>query len=277
MARKKFTEKEVHVQKFHGRARSRAKTKGIPFDITIEYLRSIAPDECPVFKTPFEWGSSGLGRGKFKDNAPQLDRIVPELGYVVGNVAFISHRANRIKDNGTMQEHYDIADWIWDKTHPEKDSIAPVPEGFDSPSEFHAYLGTLLAAGPREDCDGSHHHSGAIPREDTGDCTEESCGDCMGCGSEEMGTLTESDYFQNIRLTTAEIFSLLNRVGYLYRKFRECRMVDGTECEVSELSDRRELEIQGLLDKAVQSTKKAAQDLFSEVDPDWYAHPSKHI
>lgn len=276
MARKKLTEKERHVQKFHGKARDRAKEKGIPFDITLEYLRSIASNECPVFKTTFEWGVSGLGAGKFKPNGPQLDRIIPELGYVVGNVAFISHRANRIKDNGTMQEHYDIADWIWDKTHPKTESIAPVPEGFDSASEFHTHLRSLLTAGPGENSHSFDDYSRTIQGEDACDCTEASCGDCMEFGSEEMGALTESDYFKNIRITTTEIFSLLNRVGYLYRKFRECRLVDGTEYEVSELSDRRELEVQGLIDKAVQGTKKAAQDLFSEVDPDWYAHPARH-
>ena len=114
--RKKLTKKEVHIGRFHSRARERAKEKSIPFNISLEYLRSIATDSCPIFHTLFSWGVSGLGRGKFKDNGPQLDRIIPELGYVVGNVAFISHRANRIKDNGTMQEHYDIADWIWYQT-----------------------------------------------------------------------------------------------------------------------------------------------------------------
>jgi len=36
---------------------------------------------------------------------------------VIGNVAFISERANRIKDNASMEEMYKIADWIWEHLH----------------------------------------------------------------------------------------------------------------------------------------------------------------
>lgn len=33
---------------------------------------------------------------------PSIDRIVPELGYVKGNVAVISMKANRLKSNGLL-------------------------------------------------------------------------------------------------------------------------------------------------------------------------------
>jgi hypothetical protein len=120
MARQKLSIKDIHIGRAFEWAKRRARIKNIPFTITREYLRAIAPDECPVFETHFEWGQSGLGIGKFKPDGPQLDRIVPELGYIEGNVAFISHRANRIKGEGTMQEHYAIADWIWNSTHATK-------------------------------------------------------------------------------------------------------------------------------------------------------------
>jgi hypothetical protein len=271
VSRKKLSKRDVQIGTMHRDARDRAREKNLPFNVTAAYLRSIATDECPVFKTVLDWGHSGLGPGKTKPNGPQLDRIIPELGYVEGNVAFISRRANRIKDNGTMEEHYAIADWIWDRTHPDKESIAPIPEGFDSAGEFHDALGALLAARIGEDDNDTYHHCGADAWEDADYCTEESCGDCLGCGSEEVGTLTEADYFENIRVTSTEIIRLLSRVGYLYRKFRECRMANGTECEVSEPSDRREQQIQGFVDQAVQGLKKTSQDLFSQVDPNWYA------
>lgn len=41
-----------------------------------------------------------------------LDRIVPSLGYVPGNVAVISHRANRIKSDATADELRAVADWL---------------------------------------------------------------------------------------------------------------------------------------------------------------------
>ena len=67
-------------------AQSRAKKHNLPFNLTREYLESIATDECPIFKIPFEWGRSGLGKGIKKENCPSLDRILPHKGYVIGNV-----------------------------------------------------------------------------------------------------------------------------------------------------------------------------------------------
>jgi uncharacterized protein YejL (UPF0352 family) len=46
------------------------------------------------------------------DGSPQLDRLVPELGYVVGNVAVISRLANTIKSNATPQQIRAVADWF---------------------------------------------------------------------------------------------------------------------------------------------------------------------
>jgi hypothetical protein len=111
-----LTTKQKQIRyRFFNNARSRARKNNLPFNLTIEYLESIAYDECPVFKIPFEWGQSGLGKGKTKENCPTLDRILPHKGYVIGNVAFLSYRANRIKDNASMEEMYKIADWIWEQ------------------------------------------------------------------------------------------------------------------------------------------------------------------
>ena len=38
------------------------------------------------------------------DNSPTIDRIVPELGYVKGNVVVVSAKANRIKNDATITE-----------------------------------------------------------------------------------------------------------------------------------------------------------------------------
>ena len=48
-----------------------------------------------------------------QDNSPTLDRIVPELGYVPGNVAVISWKANRLKGNNTDPELFEkVAKYI---------------------------------------------------------------------------------------------------------------------------------------------------------------------
>lgn len=90
-----------------------AKKQNVPFNLTIEYLESIKTDVCPIFKTPFEWQRYGLG-GK-TDQSPTLDRIIPEFGYIEGNVVWISDLANRIKSNVTETELYAVADWLHDK------------------------------------------------------------------------------------------------------------------------------------------------------------------
>ena len=88
--------------------RSECKQKGIEFDLTEEYLKEIWTDTCPVFKTPMKLGTGGRGDGYNS----HLDRLKPELGYVKGNVAWISGRANRIKYNASTEELRAIADWM---------------------------------------------------------------------------------------------------------------------------------------------------------------------
>jgi hypothetical protein len=75
----------------------RAKQKGLPFNLTLEDLP--VPERCPVLGIPLFMRS-----GPFHDNSPSIDRLVPGKGYVKGNVAIVSYRANRIKDYGTLDE-----------------------------------------------------------------------------------------------------------------------------------------------------------------------------
>jgi hypothetical protein len=88
-------------------AKARAVEHGVPFDLT---LHDIAiPNFCPalgILLTP--------GKGKVGPNSPTLDRITPELGYVRGNVAVISHKANAIKNNATPLELHAVAHWLGD-------------------------------------------------------------------------------------------------------------------------------------------------------------------
>jgi hypothetical protein len=78
-------------------AKARAKRSGIPFSITVSDI--VVPSVCPVFGTPLTCGVKSV-----HDSSASLDRIIPELGYVKGNIAVISHRANRIKNNATLAD-----------------------------------------------------------------------------------------------------------------------------------------------------------------------------
>jgi len=85
-------------------SKERAKRQGVPHNLTKEYLRSITPENnmCPILKVPFNY-ERGKGR-KVHPHAMSLDRIVPSLGYVEGNVMWISYRANVIKGEATAKE-----------------------------------------------------------------------------------------------------------------------------------------------------------------------------
>lgn len=82
-------------------ARQRAKLRGLPFSLTIEDLPSTLPETCPVLGIAIY---SNVGGRSTKPHSPSLDRIVPTLGYVKGNVRIISHRANELKSNATVDE-----------------------------------------------------------------------------------------------------------------------------------------------------------------------------
>ena len=77
--------------------RLRAKKKGLAFDLTLDDL--VFPDVCPVLGIPIRARS-----GAFSDSSPSIDRTIPALGYVKGNVTIMSYRANRIKCHASLAE-----------------------------------------------------------------------------------------------------------------------------------------------------------------------------
>jgi hypothetical protein len=94
-------------------AKRRAKKLGIPFDITVDDIRSVYPTDgnCPALgiKLQPNWDTTGGYCG----TSPSLDRIVPELGYIKGNIAVISVKANLIKNNETDPAIFRrVADWL---------------------------------------------------------------------------------------------------------------------------------------------------------------------
>lgn len=58
-----------------------------------------------------------LGRGVCHAGSPTVDRLRPELGYVAGNINIISSKANRIKNNATLEELKALVAW-WEGLEP---------------------------------------------------------------------------------------------------------------------------------------------------------------
>ena len=219
MARRKTKSvKQLHITAFWHGAKYRAERDSVPFCLTKEYLLSIATDECPVFHTPLEWGPSGLGAGKFKPNGPQLDRIEPELGYVVGNVAFISHRANRLKDNGTMQDHYDIADWLWTQLYAKENTAPPLPKRTNLKSRIYAQHGLVSPSRPGQDFNHADYHIGAVSGQDADHSPQTSGGDGMGCGGQEVGPPQAPQSEQDNGVSYGKIVSYEELCRHLFDK-----------------------------------------------------------
>lgn len=91
-----------------GGARARAAKKKIEFSLTEADVT--IPKRCPVLGVELNL-RGGVGYGHY-DTTPTIDRIDAACGYVPGNVAVISGRANRIKSNGSADEHEMVAAWM---------------------------------------------------------------------------------------------------------------------------------------------------------------------
>jgi len=72
-------------------ARARSRKLNLPFDLTVDWIEAkLSAGYCEVSGIAFNC-KQGIGH---KWDGPTLDRIKPELGYVIGNVRMIIYRAN---------------------------------------------------------------------------------------------------------------------------------------------------------------------------------------
>lgn len=103
---------EYHIRKrmswnLHS-AKHRCKDSDIPFDIDVDDLHPF-PLHCPVLGIQLDWLADARA---VVDHAPSLDRMDPTLGYVRGNVTIISNRANRIKNDASLDEVRKVVSWL---------------------------------------------------------------------------------------------------------------------------------------------------------------------
>lgn len=92
-------------------AKFRATRARMPFDLDSTYILSITPDVCPVFGTEFKF----IGNGQITPDSATLDKLKPELGYVRGNVAVISMKANAIKNAFTSEDVLRVGQWMQER------------------------------------------------------------------------------------------------------------------------------------------------------------------
>lgn len=89
--------------------KARAREKCLDFDLEIEDI--VIPDTCPCLGIEIIPGETGG-----MDNCPSVDRIDPSKGYTKDNIWVISYRANRIKNDATINELKSITAAILEKT-----------------------------------------------------------------------------------------------------------------------------------------------------------------
>lgn len=79
-------------------AKRLAKNAELPFDLTRDDI--VLPGKCPLLGIDI----IVLSEKHKQPGSASIDRIVPSLGYVKGNVKIISELANRIKQDATPEQ-----------------------------------------------------------------------------------------------------------------------------------------------------------------------------
>ena len=85
----------------HG-AKDRAKKNNLPFNLTEQDIKDVWPidNKCPALDIEFIIG----GHDTMNYDSPSLDRIIPNKGYVKGNIQIVSALANGIMSNATPEQ-----------------------------------------------------------------------------------------------------------------------------------------------------------------------------
>lgn len=81
--------------------KSGAKRGSIEFTLTFDNV--VWNTHCPVLGLELDYTRRRKSRDT-RPNSPSFDRVNPNLGYVPGNVIIVSHLANTIKSNATVDQ-----------------------------------------------------------------------------------------------------------------------------------------------------------------------------
>jgi hypothetical protein len=88
--------------------KKRARVRGIQFNL--EESDISVPKLCPILGIELSFGV-----GRVHDASPSLDRVIPSLGYVKGNCFIISAKANRMKQENTLEDFLKIIQYIQER------------------------------------------------------------------------------------------------------------------------------------------------------------------
>lgn len=86
----------------------RAKIEGINFNL--EESDIFIPDKCPILDIKLQMHSDYA-----RDNSPSIDRLIPNKGYIKGNCFIISYKANRMKQDNSLEDLEKIVKYIQER------------------------------------------------------------------------------------------------------------------------------------------------------------------
>jgi len=101
-----WKEQSENYKWLHRTVNSKDLTKAEKHEL-FEFFEERLPEVCPILNIPLVYGNEGVRQ----DNSASIDRLDPTKPYVVGNVCIVSWRANRIKNDGTLEEHKKLVQW----------------------------------------------------------------------------------------------------------------------------------------------------------------------
>lgn len=84
--------------------KNKSQLQDIPCDLDVDDLAPF-PLTCPVLGIQIDYFKKGKGGS---NNSPSIDRMNPSLGYVKGNVRIISQKANRLKQDASVEEQIQL-------------------------------------------------------------------------------------------------------------------------------------------------------------------------
>lgn len=98
----------LRIKNIHRLAKARCLKKNIVFSIDAQYLIDIFPPDkrCPILGIDMDWGEDDHA------SSPSVDRLDPTLGYVHGNLCWISRKANALKNDATIEQLQAIIDYM---------------------------------------------------------------------------------------------------------------------------------------------------------------------
>lgn len=268
------TKEGAQIEIMYNNALRRSRRDKIPFDIDVEYLKSIKTDRCPIFDMELSWGKIGEGYKNMSESSPSLDKIKPEYGYIKGNVCIISNKANIIKHSVGYEELYKVADWLHEKEKEVEKNVRPeqlasIPKKSNRASKDNSQLGFVFTAGLGEDSDDANDYRGATQGENSYRSAKEGGGNSMGHGGKEMGTPATPKDSEDIGNTESTVNSVEEFFERVRSECRELDLVTGATRDAIQQSDHRRIEsLQRPLDEAFQELEKTLKELREAHYPD---------